>query len=64
MSHIVPLECLGSVCISRFYILKYYKVSRRSSCCLYAYVIYISPVVYLTSNVLRYQAIYFSNIAY
>ena len=38
MSHMVPLECLESVRISWYYILKY-KVS--SSRCLYAYIIHI-----------------------
>ena len=39
MSHIVPLECLESVCIYWYYILKY-KLS--SSRCLYAYIIHIT----------------------
>ena len=38
MSHIVLLECLESVCIYWYYMLKY-KVS--SSRCLYAYIIHI-----------------------
>ena len=39
MSHTVPLECLESVCIYWYYILKY----KVSSCrCFYAYIIHIA----------------------
>ena len=39
MSHVVPLECLESVCIHWYYILKYKVSSSRS---LYAYIIHIA----------------------